>query len=186
MYSAASIILLHQQAHLRSVLFSPGSEAIYLHYKLGRTECVAPKSHRLPDLNMKELPSSSQANCSLHHHATNLLHRDPVFLWSHTHLFVYRVDENYIGYMNICTSVMDMEMHLLLYQKDKNWRPSVRGTIMVLNLDQPWRSLRWNYSCTYSIKMSPLPDPVLLLLLRKRCPILKTEALNKLSHWLQA
>lgn len=44
MYSAASIILLHQQAHLRSISFSSGSEDIYLNYILGRTECVAPKS----------------------------------------------------------------------------------------------------------------------------------------------
>lgn len=129
MYSAASIILLYQQAHLRSISFSPGSEDIYLNYILGRTECVAPKSHRLPDLNMKKLPSSSKANCSSRHHATNLLHRD---LITQTFIFFYHVDENYIGYMIICMS--GKYMVYTLPGLTKTSRQSVRGTITVLNL----------------------------------------------------
>lgn len=71
-----------------SLSFSPGSKDIYLNYKLGRTDRVAPKSHWLPDLNMKELPSSSQANCSSRSRATNLLCSDPFFFSLIKHTFI--------------------------------------------------------------------------------------------------
>lgn len=43
MYSAASIISIYQQAHLRSVPFSPGSGDIYVNFKLGQNRACCPQ-----------------------------------------------------------------------------------------------------------------------------------------------